>query len=128
LVRIAERVGEHTASGLPDQGLAVTIDDRGPTRRIVLEGELDVSTVSRFNSAVSETRLRRCETVAVDLSALRFMDSTGLSALLVAEMHARTRRQRFVVVRGPRHVQELFRLTGVDHFLEVIDDAAELEP
>jgi hypothetical protein len=39
-------------------------------------------------------------------------------------MHARTRGQRFTVVRGPRHVQELFRLTGVDHFLEVVDSSS----
>ena len=110
----------------PEQGLAVVLEDRDGTQRIALAGELDVSTVSRFNNAVSEARLRRCHTVIVDLSSLRFMDSTGLSALLVAEMHARTRNQRFAVVRGPRHVQELFRLTGVDHFLEVLDES-ELE-
>jgi anti-sigma B factor antagonist len=111
----------------PEQGLDVSVEDRNGSHKIVLAGELDVSTVSRFNNALSEARTQRCHTLIVDLSRLRFMDSTGLSAVLVAEMHARTRNQRFVVVRGPRHVQELFRLTGVDHFLEVVDepDAAD---
>jgi anti-anti-sigma regulatory factor len=48
------------------------------------------------------------------------MDSTGLSAILVTEMHARMRGQRFSVVEGPPHVNELFRLTGVDNFLEIV--------
>jgi anti-sigma B factor antagonist len=104
-----------------DQGLTVTTDEREGTFRIALQGELDVSTVPRFNSALADSRVRSCPKLVVDLSELTFMDSTGLSAVLVAEMHARTRGQRFAVVRGPRHVQELFRLTGVDHFLEVVD-------
>jgi anti-sigma B factor antagonist len=124
---IPDLVGERSVTREPpDQGLEVVVEDRDGTKQIVLAGELDVSTVSRFNAAVTKTRMDDCHTVIVDLRRLRFMDSTGLSAVLVAEMHARTRRQRFAVVRGPRHVQELFRLTGVDHFLEVIDDADDL--
>jgi anti-sigma B factor antagonist len=123
VARVAERVGQDAGISEPEQGLEVRVSEAGATQKIELAGELDVSTVSRFNAVVTEARTRRCQTVIVDLSRLRFMDSTGLSAILVAEMHARTRHQRFAVVRGPRHVQELFRLTGVDHFLEVIDEA-----
>jgi len=58
--------------------------------------------------------------ITLDLSGITFMDSTGLSAILVTEMHARMRGQRFSVVEGPPHVNELFRLTGVDNFLEIV--------
>jgi anti-sigma B factor antagonist len=108
---------------LPEQGLTVASEQSEGVYRIVLRGELDVSTVSRFNGALADPAIRRSHALIVDLSELTFMDSTGLSAVLVAEMHSRTRGQRFAVVRGPRHVQELFRLTGVDHFLEVIDSS-----
>ena len=107
---------------MPDQGLSVGSEEHEGVFRISLRGELDVSTAPRFSDALSNPQIWNCHTLMVDLSELTFMDSTGLSALLVGEMHARTRGQRFAVVRGPRHVQELFRLTGVDHFLEVVDD------
>jgi anti-sigma B factor antagonist len=125
VVRIAEKTGLRVASEepVPDQGLSIEAEERGNVFRIVLRGELDVSTAPRFNAAVSDPRLRRSRTVLVDLSELTFMDSTGLSAVLVAEMHARTNGQRFTIVQGPRHVQELFRLTGVDNFLEVVESA-----
>jgi anti-anti-sigma factor len=119
---IAEKQGSR-GGPVPDQGLNVATDEREGVYRIALRGELDVSTVPRFNSALSDARVRSCHKLVVDLSELTFMDSTGLSAVLVAEMHARTRGQGFAVVRGPRHVQELFRLTGVDHFLEVVDSS-----
>ena len=129
MAETAQKVGQRSAtSEPPDHGLEVLVEERDDTTKIVLSGELDVSTVSRFNAAIAKTRIENCKTVVIDLRDLKFMDSTGLSAVLVAEMHARTRRQRFAVVRGPRHVQELFRLTGVDHFLEVIDDPSDLSP
>src|SRR6476659_948 len=124
-MRIAERAGGSLPPEEPvvDQGLSVGSEERDGVFRVALRGELDVSTAPRFNGVMSDARIRHCHTVVVDLSELTFMDSTGLSAVLVGEMHARTRGQRFAVVRGPRHVQELFRLTGVDHFLEVIDSS-----
>ena len=82
----------------PEDGkaLAIVPDQEDGTQRIRLSGELDVSTVPEFNKR------------------------TGLSAILVAEMHARMRGQRFSVIEGPPHVNELFRLTGVDNFLEIV--------
>jgi anti-sigma B factor antagonist len=127
MVRIAERAGSRSAQedAVPEQGLSVDSEQQTDGAfRIALRGELDVATVPRFNAALANPGVRRCHSLIVDLSELTFMDSTGLSALLVGEMHARTRGQRFAIVRGPRHVQELFRLTGVDHFLEVIDPPA----
>ena len=122
VVRSAEQAdGLPPEESLADQGLSVDADERDGVFTVALRGELDVSTAPRFNAVLSDARIRQCHTLLVDLSGLTFMDSTGLSAVLVGEMHARTRGQRFAVVRGPRHVQELFRLTGVDHFLEVVD-------
>jgi anti-sigma B factor antagonist len=125
MMRTAERAGESLTPEAPvvDQGLSLGSEEREGVYRVALQGELDVSTAPRFNAVLSDSRIRQCHTLVVDLSELTFMDSTGLSAVLVAEMHARTRGQRFAVVRGPRHVQELFRLTGVDHFLEVVDSS-----
>ena len=125
-MRIAEQAdGLTPGEPVADQGLSVEADQNEGVYRVALRGELDVSTAPRFNTVLSDPRIRQCHTLMVDLSELTFMDSTGLSAVLVGEMHARTRGQRFAVVRGPRHVQELFRLTGVDHFLEVVDGGSQ---
>jgi anti-anti-sigma factor len=102
------------------KALAIVPHDEDGTQRIVLTGELDVSTVPAFNKRVSELRHKGFHSIVLDLSGVTFMDSTGLSAILVTEMHARMRGQRFSVVEGPPHVNELFRLTGVDNFLEII--------
>jgi anti-sigma B factor antagonist len=100
--------------------LTVSVSEDGNTLTVTVAGELDVSTVPAFNKRLSELRHKGFHSIVLDLSAISFMDSTGLSAVLVAEMHARMRGQRFRVVEGPPHVDELFRLTGVDNFLEIV--------
>lgn len=100
--------------------LTVNVSEEDSTLKVAVAGELDVSTVPAFNKQLSELRNSSATTLKLDLSGTTFMDSTGLSAVLVAEMHARMRGQRFVVVAGPPHVHELFKLTGVDNFLEVV--------
>jgi anti-sigma B factor antagonist len=108
------------------KALTVTLQEHDSTLTVAVSGELDISTVPAFNKELSELRHNAAKTVVLDLSSTSFMDSTGLSAVLVAEMHARMRGQRFVVISGPPHVHELFKLTGVDNFLEVVspEDAA----
>lgn len=102
------------------RAMTVSITEQETSLKVAVTGELDVSTVPAFNKELAELRNNSAATVVLDLSATTFMDSTGLSAVLVAEMHARMRGQRFVVVAGPPHVHELFKLTGVDNFLEVV--------
>jgi anti-sigma B factor antagonist len=102
------------------KALAIVPQEEEGTQRIVLTGELDVSTVPAFNKRMSELHHQGFHSMVLDLSGVSFMDSTGLSAILVSEMHARMRGQRFKVIEGPRHVNELFRLTGVDNFLEIV--------
>jgi anti-sigma B factor antagonist len=111
------------ASSGPGPALTVSVTEHNATVMVTVAGELDVSTVPAFNKELSELRQNSATTLVLDLSATTFMDSTGLSAVLVSEMHARMRGQRFKVVAGPPHVHELFKLTGVDNFLEVVDSA-----
>jgi anti-anti-sigma factor len=109
-----------TSSG-PSPALTVSITEKDAVVTVAVVGELDVSTVPAFNKELSELRQNSATTLVLDLTRTTFMDSTGLSAVLVSEMHARMRGQRFKVIAGPPHVHELFRLTGVDNFLEVVE-------
>jgi anti-sigma B factor antagonist len=49
-----------------------------------LDGQLDIDSAPRLRSALDELRARSEHRIVVDLGRLRFCDSIGLSALLVA--------------------------------------------
>jgi anti-anti-sigma factor len=98
----------------------VTIEEHAGGSLVVLQGELDIS-----NASTLEEHLRRVEAagpalLAMDLSRLDFMDSTGLRILISADQRARAADRRFVLVRGNDMVQRVLRLTRLDERLEIV--------
>ena len=92
--------------------------------RIALEGELDYS-----SALILDDELRRAEStphqvLVLDLSELRFMDSTGLGIIASAYRRMRRAGRRLVVACPTRAVRRIFQLTGMLERLEVIDDYA----
>jgi anti-anti-sigma factor len=88
---------------------------------VELSGELDLG-----GAMVVELVLRRVERAGLpilllDLSALHFIDLSGLRVIL--EAHARTRRrgQRLVLLRPPPEAFQVFALTGSQEVLVFLD-------
>jgi anti-anti-sigma factor len=91
-----------------------------------LQGELDLSTVSKV-----EEELRRAEAdepalLALDLSQLTFLDSTGLRLIVTADQRAREQGRRLAIVKGPDPVQRVFAITRLDERLDMVEDASNL--
>ena len=59
--------------------------------------------------------------VVLDLRALDFMDSNGIRAVIKARARAEAVGGRFRVIRGPKHVQRVFELVGLDDRLDFVD-------
>jgi anti-sigma B factor antagonist len=101
--------------------LTATVEPLDEGLRVRLSGELDIATAAR-----AEAELRRAEdespsTIAVDLSGLSFMDSTGLRLVVAASARARDAGRRLLVVRGPDPVHRVLELTGLDARLNVVE-------
>jgi anti-sigma B factor antagonist len=89
---------------------------------IAPSGELDITSVASFRSAVEEACRDGCDGVVVDLSAVSFIDSSGLGAVI--ELHQRLRRQqRELCVVAPAHsaATALFARTGFAGHLRTFD-------
>ncbi|WP_051367005.1 STAS domain-containing protein [Hamadaea tsunoensis] len=66
--------------------LTITPQEGGAVARLLLDGELDLSTAGDLASAVEESLAdRTLERIVVDLHGVRFCDSSGIEALLVAQ-------------------------------------------
>ncbi len=65
------------------QLLTITVSDEGPVTRIAVGGELDMSTVPRLRGPLL-AGCKDADALRLDLSALTFMDSTGLHLLAEA--------------------------------------------
>ena len=89
----------------------------GTTRIVAVGGELDLAVAPWFEAAVAGALAHEPRTVVVDLSAVDFMDSSGVHVLLSVHRRAAAQSMRLVVVPGPAPVQRLLSVCGVDSVL-----------
>ena len=80
------------------------------TARIVVRGELDLSTGPRVEEEVRRAEAEQPETLILDLREVTFFDSTGLQLVLDADVRAREEGRTLIVLPGdgePRRILEL---------------------
>ncbi len=83
------------------------------TQVVVLTGELDMSNVSMLEEAVDSITARRPERLVFDMSALRFMDSSGIAVLVGAATSVDS-----VSLRNPSDVvRRIVEVTGLSELL-----------
>ena len=101
--------------------LDIRIEGSEDSVLVRLIGEFDLAGVRDFHRVVMRVQDSAPERVCVDLSELTFLGATGLRALL--DLEGRSRRDGFtlLVIKGPRHVQRVFEMTGVDRRLTLIE-------
>ena len=101
--------------GTPSPPLLSTRVEQGDGQVIVkLEGELDVATAPRLHevlaAAISE---EGSDAIVLDLSALNFLDSTGLSLLVSTDKRVKSL-GRVLILKGTQPiVRRLLEVTGL---------------
>lgn len=93
----------------PAPEFSVTRRPSGEAVVVAPVGEIDLATVDELAQALDAAR-EEAGSVVLDLREVTFMDSAGLRLVLEASRAGGA----FAVVRGPREVQRLFDLVGLD--------------
>jgi anti-sigma B factor antagonist len=107
--------------------LEFTVEREGDVVRLVLSGELDISSASRVEREIALLEDQAPRMLVLDLRGLEFMDSTGLRIVVSANARAEDSGRRLAVVRGPEAVHRIFRITRLEERLEMVDDPGRLE-
>jgi anti-sigma B factor antagonist len=100
--------------------LSLETREEGEQVRIAVGGELDLSSALTFDEEIRRAEERNPETLVLDLSCLKFLDSTGLRLIMSAQARAAKRGHRFMIVEGTEAVQRIFRLAGVTRRFDVV--------
>jgi anti-sigma B factor antagonist len=106
---------------LAEATVQVIVEERAPSRFVMsLDGDLDIATAAALSDAVGRLLAStRVEQVLVDLAEVRFLDSSGVRALLQARKAAEEGGATFAVSRPRGFVAEVLRMAAVDHLLGV---------
>jgi anti-anti-sigma factor len=84
---------------------------------VAVAGELDVATAPQLLSAVALLAQRGTSAIAIDLSALTFIDSSGINALRTAVRAANTRGVGAILAAPSERVRQVFELVKLGEIL-----------
>jgi anti-sigma B factor antagonist len=104
---------------VPDDELCVRAARDEEVYVIALYGELDLATVADLQRELDRAEASDAGEIVVDLSALHFVDSTGIRALV--EAHGRDAGARLRLLRGADHVHRAFEMCGLQDHLPFDD-------
>jgi anti-sigma B factor antagonist len=90
---------------------------KGDSVTIIVAGELDLSTADQLDAAIREAEETDTNRIVVDLSAMSFVDSTGLAVLL--EAIKRTRRDGNRLSFVPSRHEAVTRLLALTDTTEI---------
>jgi anti-anti-sigma factor len=94
----------------------------GETLWVMLQGELDIATAIEFGEILRQAERRAPRRLVLDLSALRFIDASGLRIILTAARRARACERRFAVANPPPMIARLFQLTAIDQTVSIVTE------
>jgi anti-sigma B factor antagonist len=101
-------------------GLTTTsVDDKVV---VAVEGDIDMKTAPDLEAHIDEVLDGGARAVIVDLTAVEFLDSSGLGALAAARNHAATTAAALAIVCSNPNLLKLFRITGMDRVLTIHPD------
>lgn len=102
--------------------LTISTRSDGAVTHVVLGGEFDLGGVEPFRQCLADVESAGPKAVLVDMSAVEFMDSSGLRALVMANERAVRTGVRLAIVPGPPQVRRVFEITHLDDQLELVED------
>ena len=92
---------------------------------IEVTGEVDVHTAPDLDAKLTEITSGGSNKLIVDLSAVEFLDSTGLGVLVKALKHVREHDGSLSVVTATDRISKVFRITGLDAAIGLYDTVDE---
>jgi anti-sigma B factor antagonist len=99
----------------PDRAepLSISVRERADAVTIVLAGEFDLDGLDPFTETLQELIEERPARIDIDAAAVRFIDSSGLKALLHAHHRVATAGSRLRLVVVSDAVRRVITLAGV---------------
>jgi len=122
---MAEAMGSDWRPGMSNSEKApfgISAERRDGVARIHAHGELDLETVPLLERALEAVDQLELTRVVLDFRDLRFVDSTGVHAILRAHTRATENGSVLVVVNSSENVRKVFELTRTDYLFQITSD------
>jgi anti-anti-sigma factor len=94
---------------------------------VILTGELDVSTAGQLYEELATLNREGAIHVALDLTTLEFIDSTGISVIIAEHKRTASAGGELIILTPHRHVRRVFEVSGLMDVLQVLPPESPTE-
>lgn len=101
--------------------LSIATTQQEGASRIAVSGEVDVSNAAELRAELEKVAAAEPAAVAVDLSQVGYIDSTGIGVLVGAAHAAAEAGRSFAVEHPQANVKRVLGLLGVEKDLNVVE-------
>jgi len=101
--------------------LDITTHEHGPVSIVTVAGEIDHVTVPRLRVTLLSLAEHGRHRLVIDLTAVDFMDSSGLGVLAGALKRSRAGDGSFRLVCTQERLLAMFRVTGLDRVMAICE-------
>ena len=102
----------------------IEIRNEAQTSIVLLEGDVDLESSPTVRTALLEC-VGRKQAVVVDMSAVSYIDSSGVASLVEAFQAARKSQSRFVLARVSDAALRVLELARLDKVFTIIGDVED---
>ena len=103
----------------PDRPLEVDVSKLDDQVVLVLRGELDPHTAPALREQIDNTTGESTRTLVLDVSGLRFIDSSGLRVIIAAQRDMAARQGRLLLRQPTETTRRLLEITGLAERIEI---------
>ena len=99
----------------------VQLDDQGPLAVAKLTGSITATDAESLTEKLADVAFGERARLAIDLSGLTAIDSSGLSALINLVTRSRLSQGRVILVAPSTFVSSIFSVTHLDQWFEICE-------
>ncbi|MFF0112642.1 STAS domain-containing protein [Streptomyces prasinus] len=103
--------------------LKITTRDVATGPLLEIAGELDYTSAPALRELLTTLTLRPGQRLVLDLAAMEFCDSSGLTALIAARNHAHAARADIALAAVPPRTLRVLRVVGLDQVFPLYADS-----
>lgn len=114
---------------MADKRQPITIHTRehGAWRVIELHGEIDLHSSPTLRQTFLELLHARPPRLVIDLTAVQYMDSSGLGTLVDFKRRVDAARAQLVLAGVQARVRNLLQITQLERFFRIVDSLDEVD-
>jgi anti-sigma B factor antagonist len=104
--------------------MKISVRDAGEAKIVEIEGDVDLGTSQDLRRALFDALLKAPK-LALNLAAIRYIDSSGIATLIEVLKDSQRRNKEFVLYGLSPAVQQVFHLTHVIRIFQVFQTEEE---